>query len=220
MISDILIVSIAFIWLVAASIQDIKKREIANWLSFSLIAVVLSIRLITAIVLSNWSYFLFGLLGLGIFFGFAMLLYYSRVFAGGDVKLLSALGAVFATQPYFVSLHYSLIHLPFLLVFILNMLFIASIYGILISVILAFKTSRQFSREAVKLFKGSIKKYLVFVIISIIMFIVTAFTRDIAFLTENCPELRNRCNTIIDNKKEIKEGLRIMRLATQLSLIL
>ena len=40
------------------TIQDIRKREVANWLCFSLIAVVLAIRAVHSIVYQDLFYFL------------------------------------------------------------------------------------------------------------------------------------------------------------------
>ena len=49
-LSDIILVVLAFICLVVASYTDIKKREVANWVSFSLLIAALVIRGIVGIV--------------------------------------------------------------------------------------------------------------------------------------------------------------------------
>ena len=83
----IILIILALIWIVFAVVQDFKYREIANWLSFSLIIFALAIRLFYSIFSNNYNYVLFGLAGLGVFFILAYGFYYMRLFAGGDAKL-------------------------------------------------------------------------------------------------------------------------------------
>ena len=59
---------LALVWLIVASIQDIKKREIPNWLSFSLIVFALAFRALYSVINLDVRFFMYGLLGLGIFF--------------------------------------------------------------------------------------------------------------------------------------------------------
>ena len=89
MIMDIFLVAIGLIWILIASIQDLKKREVYNWLSFSLIGVALSYRLFYSILSGNWSFLLYGILGLIVFFALSQAFYYGKVFAGGrSVRLV------------------------------------------------------------------------------------------------------------------------------------
>lgn len=143
LISDYFLLAVAILWLIFASISDLKKREIANWLSFSLIAIALGIRAITSIITLDYGYFFSGLLFAFIFFILANLLYYTRIFAGGDAKLLIALGALLSTTPAFVSFENPL-NLPFPSIFLLNVLIVASAYGILYSAGLALKNLEEF----------------------------------------------------------------------------
>jgi Flp pilus assembly protein protease CpaA len=73
MIEVIFLLSLAFIWIVFAVIQDLKSKEIANWLNFSLIIFALGFRFFYPFfngnnTLQGFSFFYQGLLGLGIFF--------------------------------------------------------------------------------------------------------------------------------------------------------
>lgn len=157
-ISDILLAVTATIWLFIATIQDIKKREVANWLSFSLIIFAIAVRAIASIISSDAKYFLFGIVSMIILFGIANLFYYLRIFAGGDAKLLTGIGTAFATKPFFAPLiktNFSNLlifpfNAPFLLVFIFNMLFVGSAYGLLFSIFLALKHFNSFKKEFVK----------------------------------------------------------------------
>ena len=86
---------LALIWIVFATIQDLRKREVANWLNFSLIIFALGFRFFYSLFSDIGFNFLYqGLIGFGIFFILGNLLYYGKMFAGGDAKLMIALGAV------------------------------------------------------------------------------------------------------------------------------
>ena len=50
LLADIILAATAVAWLFTAAVQDLKKREVANWLSFSLIIIALAIRAIASIV--------------------------------------------------------------------------------------------------------------------------------------------------------------------------
>lgn len=86
---------LALVWVVFAVVQDLKTREVANWLNFSLIAFVLAYRGFYALASKDFMFFVYGLLGVLIFVVLGYVFYYGRVFAGGDAKLLMGLGGVF-----------------------------------------------------------------------------------------------------------------------------
>jgi hypothetical protein len=171
LLSDIILTTIAIIWLVTATLQDIRKREVANWLNFSLIIIGLGIRAITSIIANEKGYFINALLFLLIFFVLANILYYGRIFAGGDAKLLIALGVIFATTPSFLQHIQTLFPLQnekyqllqsmiipfeahFLITFLVNVLFLGSLYGIIYSIVLSILNRKVFLKE----FRKAIRK--------------------------------------------------------------
>ena len=116
---------VIFLWLLAlayivfAVIQDIKTREIADWLNFSLIIFVLGFRFFYSLFNGiNFTFFYNGLIGLGIFFIAGNLFYYGKVFAGGDAKLMISLGTVLPYYPDFFSNIQTFIN--FFLIFLFN----------------------------------------------------------------------------------------------------
>src|SRR3989344_2481323 len=117
---------LGFVWLLFATFSDIKTREIPNWLNFGLIAFALGFRFFYSLFsLDNFSFFYQGLFGLAMFFVLGNILYYARMFAGGDKKLMIALGSVLPFFPYFTS------NLKVFLVFFLLFFFAGAVYGIL-----------------------------------------------------------------------------------------
>lgn len=91
---------LGLIWVIFAAVQDLRKREVANWLNFSLIAFALAHRFFYSDYAGDWKFFWFGVLGVGIFVALAFAFYYGKVFAGGDAKLLMGLGAIWPFESY------------------------------------------------------------------------------------------------------------------------
>jgi Flp pilus assembly protein protease CpaA len=144
--------SLALLWIVFATIQDVKSREIANWLSFSLVVFALGFRFFYSLFsASDFSFFYQGILGLGIFFLLGNLFYYGRMFAGGDAKLMIALGAVL---PIYET---TLENVQFFLIFLLLFFFSGAIYSLIVSSGLVIKNFKVFRKEFTVQFKKNKK---------------------------------------------------------------
>ncbi len=113
---------------------------------------------------SGFGFFYQGLIGLGIFFVLGSVFYYGRIFAGGDAKLMIALGTIL---PFFDNFFDNL--KIFILFFIL-FLFIGAVYGLVISTVLLVKKYRKFKKK----FPQQIRKYknLIFLIDFIALFLM------------------------------------------------
>lgn len=165
--------TLAFIWTVFASIHDLKKREVANWLNFSLIAFALAYRAFYSIQINNYNFLILGVAGFGVYFVFAYALYYARAFAGGDAKLLMGYGAILPYSDYKTMVIVSLLFL--LLIFLVGVG-----YSLLYSFYLATKNKNKFLKE----FKRRIKNRKSALAISLAIFIfsfVLGFYNRIAF---------------------------------------
>ena len=148
----IFLICLALIWIIFASVQDLKKREVANWLNFSLIIFVLGFRFFYCLFSeNNFMFFYQGLIGLGIFFIIGNLLYYSRVFAGGDAKLMISLGAVLPFSESFS------INLNIFFLFIFIFFFIGAFYGLIISLFFGLRNFKNLKKEFSKQFKKNKK---------------------------------------------------------------
>ena len=165
---------LVFIWLLAASISDLKKREVPNWLSFSLIVFAFAFRLFYSVLNADFWFLLNGVIGFGVFFGFAYLFYYGRVFAGGDAKLLMALGSVL---PFTSSLYQNFF---IFIVFILLLLIVGSIYGLIYSLVLVVLNTKKFSSEFMRQFKTKRRLFLISLIFFFLFFIFIIFIKEIS----------------------------------------
>ncbi|MFH1311180.1 MAG: prepilin peptidase [Nanoarchaeota archaeon] len=172
MFEIIFLIFLALIWIIFATIQDLRKREIANWLNFSLIIFALGFRFFYSLFSENFGFFYAGLIGLGIFFILGNLLYYARFFAGGDAKLMIALGAIL---PFTGSL---LSNLKIFSIFLLVFLFVGAVYTILSSVYLSLKNFKRFKKEFNKQLTRN-KKLTYFVLIFGLLFMVLGFIQNL-----------------------------------------
>jgi Flp pilus assembly protein protease CpaA len=161
MIIDIILVIIGLIGLILATLNDIKHKEVPDFISYSLIAIGLSLRLIYLLTYKQYSYFLYALLYGAIFFGLGSIMYYTKQWGGGDTKLLTALSVIFATKPYFIQP----IKIPFFMILLINILLIGFLYSLIYSIILAIKNRHKFLQEYYLLSK----KYKKFKIIALIL---------------------------------------------------
>ena len=173
MIEVIFLSVIAVVWIIFAVVQDVRSREIANWLSFSLIIFALGFRFFYCLFSEgSFNFFYQGLIGLGIFFILGNLFYYGRIFAGGDAKLMIALGAVLPFSGNFLS------NVKIFGLFLVLFLFAGSVYGLVTSIILAIKNSRRFKKEFNKQFKSK-KKFVYFIMLLAIVFVALGFVESV-----------------------------------------
>ncbi len=136
---------LGLIWILFASIQDLQSREVANWVSFSLIIFALGFRFFNSLFSnSNFMFFYQGLIGLGIFFILGMLLYYGRMFAGGDAKLMIALGTILSFSSIFWT------NVKIFVFFIILFLFVGMIYSLFWSGFLTITHFKEFKKEFTK----------------------------------------------------------------------
>src|SRR3989344_5748280 len=163
--------ALAFLFTLFASIQDLKKREVANWLNFSFIAFALAYRAFYSLATKNLQFFLFGVLGFAIFFIIAHALYYAKAFAGGDAKLLMGFGIII---PY-TSYSSLLILSP---IFLFTLFLVGAIYSLLYSIIIITKNKQKFKKEFLSYFR----KYKFTLTTSLILFLVSLFLTFIASL--------------------------------------
>lgn len=167
---------LGIIWIVFATIQDIKKREIANWLCFSLAIFALGFRFFYSLFSAgNFNFFYEGLIGLGIFVILGNLLYYGKMFAGGDAKLMMALGAVIPFSSIFNE------NIKLFVIFFILFLFIGAIYSLGASFYLGIRNFSKIKREFLKQFRKN-KKLSIFTIFFAIVLLSFGFLDSLFFI--------------------------------------
>ena len=159
---NIFLLVIAFIWIIGAILQDLRRREVDNIWNFSLIGFALAYRFAFSVYNNEYWFFINGIIGLIIFLILGNIFYYSRIFAGGDAKLLIALGPLLPLSfDWFVNL-------KIFGVFITGFLLGGSLYVFLWSLVLVLFNFKKFSGEFLK----QTQKNKLFVIYSVVLFFI------------------------------------------------
>jgi len=160
------LIVLALVWIAFATFQDLRTREIANWLNFSLIIFALGFRFFYSLFSESFGFFYQGLIGLGIFFILGNLLYYGKFFAGGDAKLMIALGAILPFSESFS------VNLKIFACFFLIFLCVGAVYGIIGSIYFSLRNFKKFKREFSIQLRKNKKLVMVFLFLGLILMIV------------------------------------------------
>lgn len=177
MLETIFLIVLGFIWIIFAVAQDLKKREIANWLNFSLIIFALTFRFFYSFFGNEgYNFFYQGLIGFGAFFIIGNLLYYGKVFAGGDAKLMIALGAIIPFSGNF------LININSAVMFLASFLIAGALYGIIFSLILGIKNKKVFTKEFSKQFSKNKKYFYISLSLGILLIVFAFFDRALFYM--------------------------------------
>jgi len=132
-----------FIGIIVASLQDLKRREVDNWLNLFLMISSFVFVFYRAIFEKDASLIFHAGFALVVMFVFMNLFYYGRVFAGGDAKLLVAMTVFFIGATFYLTL----INIG---VFLLFLMFSGSIYGLAYSVVLYLKDFKRVNESMKK----------------------------------------------------------------------
>jgi len=169
MLEVIFLFALGLIWIVFASVSDLKRTEVPNWVSISLVIFALGFRLFYCLFSSeniDFSFFYQGLIGLGIFIVLGNLFYYSRVFAGGDAKLMMALGAVLPISNSFMD------NVWYFVIFLLIFFIIGTVYGLGWSVYLVIRRFKAFIHEYKVLFNKNKKRLCLSLLLGLIIILL------------------------------------------------
>ena len=170
------LIIIGLIWIVVAVMQDFKRREVDNIWNFSLIGFALAYRFAFSAYSGNYWFIINGLLGFGIFLFLGNLFYYSRLFAGGDAKLLIALGAI-------LPLSYDwIINFEIFGLFLVLFLALGSVYALIWAFFLVGINWDGFKNEFAVQWKNYKKMFLIAVIFVIIWIVFVFAISQISFL--------------------------------------
>ena len=161
MVIDWIIVLLALTALIAGSITDFKKREVSDWLSYSLMFAGVGLSIFKWVATEDVWFFIFSLIGFGLMFLVSLVMFYTGQWGGGDAKVLMGLGALFGSYtPLFATNFHSEL-LPnflqgfaqynplFLFILLLNIAIMGSLYGFVWTFVLAIVKRKTFAKEYV-----------------------------------------------------------------------
>jgi len=174
--------------LIAASIFDIKTREVPDWLNFSLIAFAIGTSLILSIYHGYTTIFFNSLLGMAAGLAIGLLMFYTGQWGGGDSKLIIGLAGI-------IGLGISEIKhgVPLLLVFLINILLVGAVYGLGFSLVKALANFKHFKEAAEKKLRSKgvlvIRVILLTVAVLAFIFLLATKTLESAILFGFCLSL-------------------------------
>ncbi|MFW6220810.1 MAG: prepilin peptidase, partial [Nanoarchaeota archaeon] len=174
---------ISLIGLISGSITDLKKREVPDWINYSLVFSGFFLALIVSIIKNDFLILLHSLFGFLFFFIIGVLMFYTGQWGGGDSKMLMGLGALIGINiilPIKDNITNWINNPPLILIFLILTLLVGAIYGIFWCIGLAIINRKQFLIEIKKiLIKPKIKivKIICFIIM-VVLFTLSFFTND------------------------------------------
>ena len=171
---------IAMILFFESSFKKYKKEVLFFLGIFILSCILLFLEFKFQIVFNlfsqnNFSFLYFGLLGLIIFFLIGNLLYYGKLFAGGDAKLMTALGPILFFSENLSS------NINNLVLFLVLFLFVGILYGLIASFYFCLKNLKNFKKEFWKRLQKIKKTVYGFMIFGLVLMAI-GFTENLFFM--------------------------------------
>jgi len=170
---DAILILLGLLGLFIASICDIKTKEIPDWLSFSLIASGISIRIMQAVSAGTWKYLVYTLLIVFAMLVLGNVMYYTKQWGGGDTKLLIALAAVFAVNPY---------QEYFFLSMLINLVIVSTAYGLAFCIYFAFRYRKKFIKELPIYYKKESSKIKKFILIAVLLLVPVFIIKEVTLI--------------------------------------
>jgi Flp pilus assembly protein protease CpaA len=160
--------------LAIGTFTDFKIREVPDWLNYSGIAAGLGLRLIWSFYSFDWSFIIEGAIGLGVFSGIAVAMFYLGQWGGGDAKIMMALGAL-------LGLKFDISNIA--VAFLVWSVVVGGAYGLVWSVGLALRNWAEFRKKYSELrVKRNFARAKMFVVgIAIVSLIASFFISEIYF---------------------------------------
>ena len=121
MLVEIVLIILSLTVLLVAAIFDIRTKEIPDTLSYGFIIAALGISLLYSISASEYNIFFLNTLGFVVMLTLGIILYYLKIWGGGDSKLLMGLGA--ATSAFNIS------GFPFISILLIMITLVGGVYA-------------------------------------------------------------------------------------------
>lgn len=174
---NIFLIFLALVYLIGAIMQDLKRREVDNLWNFSLLVFAFSYRIFSGLDSGEYWVIINGVIGFTITLFLGNLFYYSRVFAGGDAKLLIALGPILPFSFDWI------VNVKIFSSFIMLFLITGSIYVFIWSLFLVFKNFNEFKKEFIRSIKHNKKNWVYVIIFETFLLLFVLIVKEISFLS-------------------------------------
>jgi Flp pilus assembly protein protease CpaA len=196
---------IFLVGLIIATFQDLKRREVDDWLNLFLIVSSFTFVFLRVYFERNFELAYLLLFSLAVMFALMNAFYYARIFAGGDAKLLFAMTALFLG----VSFTETMINIG---TFAILLMLAGSVYGLLYSFYIYSRNFRAVNEGIRKEFGGGILysfvagfMLLILSFFSVYFIALTIFAFVFPFLYVFAKGLENA--SMIRTAVKIKEGM-------------
>jgi len=133
---------LTFLVLLIGSYTDIRTREVPDWVNFGFIGAGFGINLLFSVIYWKINFIVASIIGFGIFFILALVMFYAGQWGGGDSKILMGLGAMIGIDFFPGNF--------FLAWFLINALIVGALYGILWSIVSIIKNKKKFLKSLKK----------------------------------------------------------------------
>jgi Flp pilus assembly protein protease CpaA len=137
--------SVCLAGLLIGSYTDLRTREVPDWINYALIFCGFGLATLNSLTYWKASYIFSTLIGFGVFWVIAVVMYYTGQWGGGDSKMIMGIGALIGLSiPSIMELA---TELPFLVSFILYSMVLGAVYGISWTVVLALRNRKRWLVE-------------------------------------------------------------------------
>lgn len=173
-IFNVVMFAVVGLWLFVASLFDFRKREVPDWLNFSLLFVGIFSRISYFIISLDYTVLLYGLFGFILTLLIGIVMSYGKQWGDGDSKMLIGIGTCFGFSFNFALLDFN--NWPILIYFFLNSMVMGAFYGLIWTIVLGIIHSKDFFDSAKKL---SLKYYLMPLGLGLFLFVfslISAFS--------------------------------------------
>jgi Flp pilus assembly protein protease CpaA len=160
--------------LIIGTITDFKRREVPDFLNFSLMGVGIIIGLLNTVIESNIALLIGSIIGLVCGYLLGAFMFYTGQWGGGDAKMLMGMGAVLGIN---ISYFWLGGEIPLYFSVVLAIFVAGSIYGLLYGIYLIIKKRVEFKNEFQKRIQEPIiRKVRIGIVIFCILCIILAIT--------------------------------------------
>jgi len=174
---ELFIFAVAIVFVLIATIIDVKERWVPDFISFSFIAFGLISAVLLSLMRQSIDPLKMSLIGGGVFLSIGILLFYVKMWGGADFKILTALGLIFPVYPTVFQTWFNPIIAPwpFFGTLWFNVMIFGALSGIVASFYLAIKHHKKL-REELRVRLSKLKKVIyglaIFLVISIVILLM------------------------------------------------